>query len=159
MEAQREMTEQLTVCISCAEKALTEDNLDELEDAVEKEKEITFGFAKQEKQRLNCVSSLSSLLEVPQSDVSLRKLAGKMEDRELADRLMSAGAALSASAQNAQQKNQQVHGVLMLKNEYTDTMLHLLAGNTEDTSNHSYDLHGEKVKSSEPDHGIFEVLI
>jgi hypothetical protein len=158
LDRQCMLADQLLDCASRAESALIEENLEELKDTAEQEEDLSAEFSEYEKRRMEQALALSELLGIAKKNPSLREIAGQLGDRELAERLRSAGSALAAAAQRVQEKNGQVHEILLLKSAYTDTMLGLMTGASA-KRNHSYDIHGGKVEADGPQEGIYEVLI
>lgn len=158
LREQEQLMDRLYESICRKEHALVENNLDELKRAIESEEDLAPLLEEKDCRRRKAALLLAELLGLKEKAPSLREIAGAMEDRELADRLLDAGGSMSGSVSRLQRKNSAVREILTLKSEYTDTLLRLISGNAE-TEHYGYGVHGEMVESDRSDHGIYEVLI
>lgn len=155
---QKELTDQLLACEEKTEAALIGNDLDGLREVVECEEELSLQFAERERIRIQKVQMLAALLEISEPDVSLKKIGKCLPNREAAARLEQVGGALVRSIARAQKKSHTVKELLLLKNDYTDTMLRLLTGSGASRSQ-SYGGHGERAKTYDENGGMYEVLI
>lgn len=158
LQEQGRLADQLYECACQMEHALIENDLDELKKTIENEEDLTGSFAEREGRRQKAALSLGKMLGLQKQEASLLEISEGLEDEELKNRLQQAGKYVAKSISRIQHKNFTVRKMLMLRNEYTDTLLRLITGNT-DAENYGYGMRGQIVESGNPDHGMYEVLI
>lgn len=158
LQAQRELTDQLLACGKREEAALIAGDLDVLRETVEGQEEISLRLEEQERLRVQKARSLTALLGIQHDNASLKEIGELLPDPEAGERLKQTGKALAESVRMTKAENHTVKEILLLKNDYTNTMLRLLTSN-EDCRSQSYDMHGGIKKAYSEDGGIYEALI
>ena len=125
LQEQGWLADQLYECACQMEHALIENDLDELKKTIENEEDLTGSFAEREGRRQKAALSLGKMLGLQKQEASLLEISEGLEDEELKNRLQQAGKYVAKSISRIQHKNFTVRKMLMLRNEYTDTLLRL----------------------------------
>lgn len=145
-------------CICAEEDAIVDDRLDAITRAVENQEELAAAFTEAEKTRISKSRELSGRLGIESETPLLQEITKKMTDSAQARRLNDAGGKLADMMEKLRQKNQNVRGILMLRHEYTTTMLNLIAG-VGDTPSPGYGDRGQILDAADPGPGMYEITI
>ena len=158
LQEQEQLANLLYDCACGMEHALIENDLTELKKAIESEEDLSSNFAERESGRQKTALSLGELLGLPKQEPSLNEITEKLDDQELKTRLQEAGKQMAKSVSRIQRKNATVRKILVLRSDYTDTLLRCITGSAC-AEHYGYGMHGQIVEPENPEHGMYEVLI
>lgn len=139
------------------EAALVADDLPALKEILESEEDAVQEFEELEKSRKSKTAELIAALGLKSDDLTLRAIAGKIEDPVASKLLDEAGTELAEAAVALRDKNLTLNELLNAKNDYANVMLEILTGGAS-ASSRTYTENGNLDMSPEPGPGVVEIF-
>lgn len=147
MEETLALINKMTLLAGAKEEFLVADDVEGLDDALEKEEELVMALQEKEEERISKTDELASALGIFRSGLRLKDLVDLIDDPVCRQRLTDAGDKLSEAVEGLSSGNAKVKELLQHQIDYTDFMLNLLV--SPKSKMYSYDMQGNMEENNQ----------